>query len=184
MSGRLVRFLASAYDKDNGQTGIVACPTYFSVSTSALTAGRAYAVRFRPSRTMTIALVAFNVSVAAGADDACDVGIYDAAFNRLVSSGATTGKLNATTGVKTIALAATTLSAGVTYYAAFSVLTPFGGTAASLVMTSQAAANLGDLFGTGNGVREQTFMAAHPLPNPFVPAGQINNCPLIALRES
>jgi hypothetical protein len=173
-------------DRDNGQPGLIA-PGYSVLgfnAVQALTAGRATVARFVPSRPMTINLIAFVVTTAAGADDACDVGIYDASYSRIVSAGATTGKLNST-GVKTITISPTTLVAGTVYYAAFSVVTPFGGTAASLVMTTTSSGSMFDLFGTTAGLREVTFQsAAHPLAATFTSGGNVSAVPILALRES
>lgn len=175
------------YDRDNGQAGMIAPSTggiYAAQGSIALTASRAYLARFVPSRTFSATVIAFVCSTAAGADDAVDVGLYDSAYGRLVSAGATTGKLTGT-GLKTVTVAATTLQAGNVYYAAFSVGT-FGGTAGQVLMTNLAASSAPvDFFGSGAGVRELTFMAsAHPLPSTVTAAGTIGQVPILAVRES
>jgi len=175
--------LSQSLDKDNGQPGMY-CFGGLGVGNLnfvALVASQGRVSRFRPSRNMSIVSIAFSVAVAAGADDACDVGIYDANFNRIVSSGATTGRLNSV-GVKTIPIAVTLL-AGVTYYGAFSVGT-FGSTAASLMMTQTGASLAGFLFGTTPPLLESTFMnGAHPLPALFTYGGPTGGVPLLAVRE-
>jgi hypothetical protein len=173
---------AMDYDRDNGQAGMYAPPTTAPQVASALTASRASFARFVPSRSMTIARLAFLVTTAAGADDACDVGIYDSTGTRIVSSGATLGKLNST-GVKTVDIAPTTLAAGSVYYAAFSVGT-FGGTAPSVILSNFANSQMTTLFGTASGVRETGLVAAsHPLPVGPVTMDFAGAVPLMAVRE-
>jgi hypothetical protein len=167
------------------QAGIIA-PTSWVAGTAArgLAANRAFIVRVVPSRDIVVALIAFTVQTAATADDACDVGIYDAAMARLVSSGATTGKLNST-GVKTVAVTATKLNVDTVYYVAMSCGT-LGGTAAT-VNGAAYFDNFGAIiFGTGNGVFEAAVQdTAHPLPSTFVPVtGTFSTYPRMALRES
>lgn len=174
------------YDRTQGQAGIMApggaAASVYVPGNLTLSANRAYLGRFVPSRDMTITLVAFNCQTASSTDDACDVGIYSAAFARLASAGATLGKLNPAAGNRTVSLAASLL-AGVVYYAAFSV-GAIGGTVPILRGTNTNS-NMTDLFGTAAGVREQLIMdAAHPLPTTFVPAGPASSVPIMAIRES
>jgi hypothetical protein len=174
---------ATQFDKDNGQAGMYCNNPMLGNSNVAVTASRAYLTRFRPSRYMTIISIAFAVGTPAAADDACDVGIYDASFNRLVSAGATTGKLNSG-GVKNITISTIQLAPSTTYFAAFSVGT-LGGSAASVAMTSVVAGAVNELFGTGS-QEEQKFMSSgHPLPTTITPgAGAISSCPILAVRET
>ena len=171
-------------DRDNGQTGILAPSARgFNAANVALTANRAYVARFVPSRDMTVTLIAFSVEVAAGADDACDVGIYDASYNRIVSSGATTGKLNSQ-GVKTVTIASTALVAGVVYYAAISTGTQ-GGSAGQLGGANMGSSRLGQLFGAAVGKLEADFQnTAHTLPATLTGGGGITTVPQLAVRES
>lgn len=181
---KLAPIILPEYDKDNGQAGMYAPTSPPAVSASALTASRAYVVRFVPSRDMTIAKIAFCVSTAAGADDACDVGILSANLATLLGSkGATTGLLNST-GAKVVTLGTPiALTKHTVYYAAFSVGT-FGGTAASLVMASWASGGASQLFGSTGPSTEMAIQAAgHPIAAPFTPT-QSSLAPLFALRES
>lgn len=148
----------------------------------AVVANRAYYARFVAPRNMTVTKIAFVTTTASGSDDAVDVGIYKANGDKLVSSGATTGKLNATAGVQTVTVAETELTAGTVYYAALSVGT-IGSTAASIAMTTTTA-NLGDIFGTAIGTRMQGVQAtAHPLGTTATIATG-NQVPLLAVRTS
>lgn len=169
---------------DYGLPGLIApSMLHASITANALTASRAHGLRVCPSRNMTIALIAFYVSTAAGADDACDVGIYSASYAKIVSSGATTGKLNGT-GIQTISITPTTLVAGTVYYIAHSVGT-FGGTAAQLLSTNIANAVWADIFGTTAGKRLMGLQnTAHPLPDPFVPTQGVSIAPMLVARES
>jgi hypothetical protein len=177
---------ADALDRDNGHTGMFVAPPGGARAVVALTAGRAYAMRFVPSRNMTISSIAFQVTTAAGADDTCDVGIYDSALTtRLVSKGATAGLLNVL-GVKNVDIGDTALTAGTVYYAAFSSVTPFGAAAAQLLFLSLGVGSGGTFFGTTAGVTEVAFKdASHPLPASLAGFGTTaGSAPLFALRES
>lgn len=163
-------------DRDNGQPGMIAPGTPLStLSTVALTSGRACLARFVPSRTMYITKLAFRVQTASGTDDPCDVGIYDASGTRLVSSGAKTSFLN-TTGTKSITITTTKLTAGVPYYAAFS--------ATSRASLSHATV-IGDGFGAGAPALElQKKDASYPLPTSLTGLGGSDSGPVIFVRES
>ena len=167
--------------KDNGQPGMYCVALISGSSSAALIASRAYFTRFKPSRNMLIVSIAFGVQTAAGADDACDVGIYDAAGNRIVTSGSTNGRLNVL-GARTIPITPTLLTAGVVYYAAFAAGT-FGGSAASVGVTQMAGTT--QLFGIGFPQVEQGWMgASFPLPSTINTAGgALTACPILAVRE-
>lgn len=139
------------YDKDNGQAGMYATPGGAdTVGTQALVANQAYFSRFVPSRDMTIDTMVFSVSSASGTNDPCDVGIYDSTLGtRIVSSGATSDKLNAGSGRKEVGISATTLAAGTVYYAAFAA-----NSTATIVTSTMGTANAVGLFGTGAGTAE------------------------------
>jgi hypothetical protein len=133
----------------------------------AVTANRAYFARIVPSTTIAITSIIFLVSVAAGSNDACDVGVYDASWSRLRSAGATSGKLNSQ-GVQSVAITSLTLTVGTVYYLALSTGTQ-GSTAASIIgLTSGATAAKGmSMFGTTAPNLLGAFLdTAHPLPNP------------------
>lgn len=157
----------------------------WTTSTVTPPANRAYFGRFVAPRDMTIALIAFVTTVAATNDDACDVGIYSSSLARIVSAGATTGKMNATAGVQTISITATPLTKGTVYYAAFSY-GAVGGTAATLWSIGPAGANNGSIiFGsTVPSLIQGKADTSHPLPNPLVSGGNISGVPVLALRES
>lgn len=170
-------------DRDNAQTGIIAPLTNVAGrGAQSLTASRALFLRFVPSRPMTVDRIAFICTTIAGADDAVDVGIYDSGLTKIVSAGATAGKLLAT-GPQTVTFTATPLAAGTVYYAAFSVGT-FGGTAAQ-VWAATMTGNAGDIFGTANGVRIAGHAnSSHPLPTGPVTLTATIGPPILAVRES
>lgn len=151
-------------------------------TTAALTtSNRAYLARFTVDGDVTVSQISFNVTTAATNDDACDVGIYSAAYGRLVSAGATTGKLNVT-GVQTVTFTPTTLLAGQIYYAAFSIGT-IGGTGPTLSCTSIANTGYADLLGSTAGLRQQSFQGtAHPLPSTHTSGGALNAVPYMAVK--
>lgn len=184
MPVELIRRNFRQYDRDQGETGILApsCPGY-SRSNLTLVANQAQIGRFVPSRPMSIALISFAVSTAAGSDDACDVGIYNSALTtKIASAGATTGKLNGT-GVKTIAVVAS-LQAGTVYYAALSC-GAIGTTAAIIGGGAFTVANYGALFGAGAPNQDAMFLAAsHPLPASLAGASGTSTAPLLGIRES
>jgi hypothetical protein len=170
------------YDRDLGLPGAIAPMPVLGAAASTQSANQARFGRFIPSRDMTIALIALVVSTAAIANDACDVGIYDAAGNRLVSAGATTGKLNAL-GVQTLAITPTALTKNTVYYAGFSYGTA-GGAAAAL-----QCANFGGsghaLFGGAIPKLLAGFLStSHPLPTTISGLSVLTNVPIMALRES
>jgi len=148
----------------------------------ALTGSRAYYARFVPTRNLAVSKIAFATSVAAGANDNVDVGIYNAAGERIVSSGATAGKLNASAGVQTVSITETALTAGTVYYAALAC-GALGGTAATVIMTA-AGAGSGDLFGTAVGtVITGVQNSAATLPaTAVIASGHL--VPLLAVRSS
>ena len=183
----IVRRNFRQYDKDDGQAGIIA-PTQNGNETLNLTmvASTAWFSRFTVSRPMTITLISFGVSTAAGSDDACDVGIYTpsgADLTRVVSAGATIGKLNAT-GIKTVTIAATTLLPGQVYYAGFSCGT-ITTTAAVLGGATFGASNYNAMFGTS--VPQLIFATkatSHPLPASVTAPTTVATSMRLGIRES
>ena len=159
---------------------------FCSNSAVALTASRLYLVRFVAHKTQNISKIAFFVTTAAGANDNCDVGIFNSAGTTLLASaGSTAGKLNQSPGPQTVTFTApTAIRAGTVYYAAFACGT-FGGTAAQLAMTNLASgANLGILFGSTVGLIEQTFQAsAFPITAPATTAGAVTSAPIMSLQN-
>jgi hypothetical protein len=153
----------SQYDKDDGLPGLL-IPTSRLFSGTGITppANRAYVARFVPSRAMSITLAALAVNVAATANDACDIGVYDANGNRLVSTGSTTGLLNVA-ALNTVALAIA-LAARAVYYAAFAY-GAIGGTAATIIGVTWGAFHIERAFGTAPPLVLAMFKdTAFPLP--------------------
>lgn len=142
---------------------------------------RAYFLRFVASRSLTIAALGFSVSTAATLDDPCDVGIYAAdGVTRLGSSGATTGKLNAT-GAKSVPLTAgVALTAGTVYYAAFAVTVL--GTGSTITARTLQSVGVVDLFGSSAPNRLGGFTdTAYPLANPSSIGGASATLPFLVL---
>jgi hypothetical protein len=172
------------YDRDLKLPGLLAPTGVWGTGTLVATANRAYFMRVVPSRNITIKSVRFVVTVASTADDACDVGIYDASLNRLRSAGATTGKMNSA-GAKTIEIPSIELQANTVYFVALSYGT-IGGTAATLVSAANASGFPGDIFGTGTIANRMMIYAntSHPLPvGPVAPSGSIGT-PWAAIGEN
>jgi hypothetical protein len=178
----------SNFDRDFGLPGIMGPQPYiWGTASTALTANRATVARVVPSRDQTITIVSFNVSAFASADDACDVGYYTVSgsdLSKVSSTGATTGKLNTATGVKTFTGLSWPLTAGTVYYIAFSSGTQ-GGTAASLTHATMSGGGF-DLFGTTVGKSLGMFKAtSHPLPTTLTaPTTGSGGVPMLAFRES
>jgi hypothetical protein len=125
-------------------------------SAAAITAGRLYVARFIPPRDMPVTAIAFALAVNAGSNDNCDVAILDSTYTRVASAGgAVAGKLNAgAAGWISVNLTATyIMRQGKIYYLAFSSVTPFGSTAAQLLMPTTVDP-MGDGFGTTAGLRD------------------------------
>jgi hypothetical protein len=174
---------------DSGQPGLwwPSGAPFCLNSPSGLTAQRSWFGRLPCPRSMTITKMAFFVTTAAAADDACDVGIYavnGTAVNLLSSSGSTLGKLNST-GLKQVNLqAAVALVAGQIYYVAFA-MGAAGGSVASLQSTCPHPF-LTNMFITGASVPqiEQSFNNANfPLAAAPAVSGPISCAPILALIQ-
>lgn len=161
--------LTKFVDRDMGQPGLITMPG--TLAAQGAVAGRTYYKRFVPSRDMILVGQAHILSVAAGADDTCDGGIYSAAGFKQTSSGATAGKLNGTLGRKVLTYTTPyKVLAGNVYFAALGYLTPFGGTAASVLSGSFGDASGMTLFGTTLATgAEGAFESAFPLPTSMTP---------------
>jgi hypothetical protein len=149
-------------------------------------ANRGWVCRFACPKSQTITKIAFFVTIAATADDPCDVGIYDglgSPLNRLGSSGSVSGLLNST-GRKEVPLSAgVPLTEGKIYYAAFAYGTP-GGTPANLQMVAVLHVAVPTLFGTQFPYIEHAYNnAMFPLPTTFTVPGQTGNCVILALLQ-
>jgi hypothetical protein len=173
------------YDRDNGQRGIIAPTASHGVGTIVATASRAYYVRFVPSRPMQIVSIKFVVTAFSATDDAVDVGIINGTTGvRLVSSGATTGKVNTTNAVKSITVTSTALAANQAYYAGLAYGT-VGGTAATLAGVTAGGTALGvTLFGTAVGTIEAGSTANATLPASATPASGPSTFPFLVLKET
>lgn len=150
-TGLVSEVAARAYLDPFFQYGGYIAPNQTGVGTVAytLTASRTCYVRFVATRTGNTASISYNLSTAAGSDDAVDVGIINAAtLARVASSGATTGKLNGATTRTTVPLVAP-LVAGTVYYAAISCGT-VGSTAAIITGVQFTTANFSKLMGLTN----------------------------------
>lgn len=149
-----------------------------------LTASRAYIARFVAPKTMTITKIAFQLTNAAGSNDNCDVGIFDASLTTLLgSSGSTAGKLNAAPGPQTVNLTGSVpLVAGTVYYAAFAMGT-IGTTAAQIAFTTGSIA-APVLFGaTAGNIAQAVQSSAFPLAAPFTPSASQSSCVILALIQ-
>lgn len=160
---------------------------WIQTASVALTASRMHVVRFIAASTMTISKISFLLTVAAGANDNCDVGVFSSdGVTLLGSAGSTAGKLNASPNtVQTCNMQSNfTVRQGKVYYGAFSSGTQ-GGTAASVAMTSMAAgSSLCAMFGSTVGIIEQSFQASvFPIAAPLTVGGGITNCPVLILQQ-
>ncbi|MGC1177430.1 MAG: hypothetical protein WA843_05150, partial [Candidatus Saccharimonadales bacterium] len=156
-------------DQHDQQTTIPAWSSRASIaSTRSLAANTAYLVRFVPHKPIKISQIKYVVTTFATADDAVDVGIYNATLSsRLGSSGATTGQLNATNGIKTLNLTASVqLVPDTVYYIALSCGT-VGGTAATItgIANSGGVTTPQQVTGTAPPAVDWTSAtSSHPLP--------------------
>lgn len=160
-------------------------------STIALTANRGWLMRFVPPRDMKITTMRFAVTAAAGSDDQFDMGIYDAAGNRLTSTGAISGARLTSIGPKTANISPTVCAAGTPYFAAWAA-GAIGTTAAQLMgLTGVSFAFMGLMTVLNNGVMDaRTFGAMRdtifPLPATTTLAGWAltgSAHPVVALME-
>lgn len=150
--------------------------------TAALTANQGRFIRYVAPHDYTISQIAFVLRVASGANDAVDVGIYNASYQLLASSGAVLGVLNGATGVKNVPLTASVeLMEGGIYYVGMSA-GAIGGTAPTVKMTLTDA-DVADILGGGTGNRAQLAMsAAHPLPATLSAVASTSAAPIMALK--
>lgn len=174
--------LIKAADRDNGQAGLYAPAGNFPIVGPALvtlTANRAYAARICPSRRMLVTSIAFAVGTQSGTDDPCDVGIYSADLGtKLISAGATSGKLNST-GAKSVAITTTELLPRTVYYVAFAA----NSTAALLGISFQAGSAC-ELFGSSAPQLEALIKnTSYPLPSSLSSVSSPTSMPLLAARE-
>lgn len=180
------RAYAQDADRDNGLAGIV-FPTSrgWRATSSAITAGRLCFVRGVPSRPMKIHSITFVVTNAAGSNDACDVGILDANLNILATSGSTSSLLNST-GRKTAVLTSdVVLLPRTVYYAAFSCVTPFGGTAASLACIANDASGFALIAGSAVPNVDADFQnSTFPISGAIAAHGGGANNPILLLNEA
>jgi hypothetical protein len=188
-SGGVVLTVRGDVAPSNGQAGMIAPSAEgWSAGSTGLVANGAYLMRFVPSRAINATKLAFAVSTASGADDAFDVGIYDSALTRLVSSGAKTSASGGLTGggmnslgVKVVDITETFLKGGTTYYAAFSAAAA-GATLRAATFGSDYATQL---FGTAVGSGEAFFKSSsHVLPSSIATPTVSSLVPVIAVRES
>lgn len=155
-------------------------PEYaLSQTTFTLVANQAVLNRFHTADPLAVASVAFVVTTAAGSNDACDVGIYDTAGNRLAAAGATLAKLNAV-GLRTVPLSVA-LPAGA-YFVALSC-GAVGTTAGVLAGANANSALVGQMFGSGDADMELSSKAAsHPLPATLTGKTAGSSAPILAVR--
>jgi hypothetical protein len=171
--------LIRAAQRDHGEPGQYLATPPFGTALPSVVSNRAYLTRFQASR--NIAQIAFAVTTAAGADDPCDVGIYDSALTRIASSGATTGKLNSL-GMKTIPLAVT-LTPGQIYYAAFAA--SLTGTAPVVVQASYGNSSVVQMLGgTAPNTLGHIKDTSYPLPATITSPAIASLFPLLASRDT
>ena len=182
-----------SFDKTRGQTGAWAIPndgynfSGMSINGQVTSSqGTVWASRFVPTRNMTIVKIGFCMYLAATTNDQIDVGLYDATGARLVHAGATSSVVNGSTGVKTVAVSSTTLTAGTTYYAAL-WYGPTSGTPPSMVSITTGNNLVPQMFGAGAGALELTGMfesvtGGLPSTLPMTPGS--NQIPALAVLES
>lgn len=174
---------ADPNDATRLQNGMWCAPNIGYFFSTIVAAASAYRLaRFVPTRNMTIVKIGFVVTTAATADDAVDVGLFSASGARLVSSGATTGKVNST-GAKTITVTSTPLTAGTVYYAGLAY-GAVGGTAATLITLACAAAAQTTMFGATAGTAETSSQVGATLPDPGTVGGNTNSAFALAVLES
>lgn len=163
------------------QVGMFAAPRNAGLGDVArsMTNNRAWVSRFVPDQDMLVTAIRFVVTGADTVDSAVDVGIYDSTLAKIVSSGATTGKLN-TTGAKSVTVASTRLRAGTIYYAAVSCAVT---TSVTLAGWTAAGADIIQIFGSAAGQLLAGYKdTSHPLPASLAtPTFNVAGYPLLAV---
>lgn len=146
--------------------------------------GISYHMRVVPSRRIRVTKMRFRVMVAAGTDDPVDVGIYDAAGVKLVSSGFVAGQINST-GIKEVNFPSpVTLEAGKVYYIAWAALLPTT-TSAQILSHSPGTAECWTFYGTAVPAAFALTTGAGILPATMAGAAApvVNALPKIAVIE-
>lgn len=175
-------------DRDNGLPGLFG-PTgngwSLAIGVATNTFHKFY--RFIPSRDMTIVSLGHVVTLAATNDDSVDLGLFDAAMAKLVSTGLVAGKCNVA-GSQSVAITPTALLAGTPYYFGHKYGT-IGGTAATLATAAFGAGVTARAFGGAAGTilaSDMTALAADALPATLVIPGATGNSafPCGLLRET
>lgn len=175
---QIVRRNFRQYDRDQGHAGILfpTGPGWAYGTPVVGTGSRGWVARGVPSRSMRIAAITFQTTLAATTDDPCAVAIYDSTIGAsapIVTSGAVTGKLNAVAGVQSVSITPTTLAAGKVYYAAFSY-GAVGGTAATLVIGTFISGQTPAFLGSAFPDREHDAKASmHPLSATWGAVGNV-----------
>lgn len=172
----------------NGCMAPTSATPYINNVTVTMTAGRTYFTRFVPDYSFTITTIAILVSVAAGANDAIDVGVFNSDLSdRLGSSGSTSGKLNAGTGAKTVTDLSIPVQAGTVYYGYVAMPSSFGGSAPGLACTNSVTSGSGALFGSAVGTIEAVYKdgLTFPVPDAAITSpSATGGVPILGLRES
>lgn len=177
------------YDRDLGLPGVFApMVPGGSISSVSIITGRLSLARFVPSRTMIAKKIGFGVATPATADDAVEVGIYDAAGNLLCTSGAVTGLLNAPANPRSAAIPATQLKPATVYFAAF-LCAAAGGTPAFVPTLNGGSFTAVQMFVPSGGASASLALQKDglaQLPANIVLPGTASgtSCPLLAVMES
>lgn len=176
----------SLVDRDEGRPGLLLPRASGSSTTVAQTAKTMYQ-RFVPSRRMTIRNFLFVTVVAAGANDTIEFGFMDGVTgNRIATSGAVAGKLNAAAGVQVVPITPTLLQPGTIYYSAMALPAP-GGTAAQLCGMGMSSAACWDIAGIAKPdaiVAYENGVAAIPATMGALTAPNVTAHPFLYMRET
>lgn len=177
-----------ALDRSSGQKGATVLPPGFvgQITTTAGSSNNGRIVRFKPDHDMVVTKIGFGVQAwTAGdtADPAMSAAIYDAAWARLGTTGATSGKLNGI-GVKEATLGSpVTMLTGQIYYVGLSV-GALGTSTVTLSGVSAASNQARDGLGTDAGfIQLDSASTVHPLPDPWVAGGTSSSAFLLWVLE-
>lgn len=115
---RYVGFRAAADTGTDGHADGVVCltdPGWIGSSSTALTSGTRYFLRFQPDAAFTSSGFRFRVITQSGTNDPCEIVVYSSAGTFLASSGSVSGKLNAGSNTNQTVTLAHSFEAGATY---------------------------------------------------------------------
>jgi hypothetical protein len=168
---------------DDGQPGFRVPRGIVAYTSQAMAANQGRVTRFRPDRAVTINAVSFTVVAAPTAAMPGSIAIYDAGWQRIVTTGALATMVPNSISSPKVSIAATQLQAGEVYYVGISFGT-LSGTPSIGVVGLGNAQNAQIAGSAPPAIEADSMNTAHPLPATYVGGGAGLAAPLFFLWEA